>query len=124
VIITGTEPIGVGTNAVKILAPNEAPKPRTQIIGNWARMGFLTPAMALERYSGDPVAMIFPREVYLTTQERETILYPAGRHDVPEELADHPYLRANDATRLMAAEVRELQPTQSGSAQKTAPLPK
>jgi hypothetical protein len=122
-IITSTEPVGTGAYATKALSPNEAPA-KNNIIGSFSRAGFLTPEEARTRFSGDLVPMIFPQEVYLTTQEREIIHYPAGRHDVPVELADHAYLKANGVTTLTAPPVRELQPTLAGNIAKTAPLDK
>jgi hypothetical protein len=45
------------------------------------------------------VTMIFPRPVELTLTHGETILYPAGTHEVPEALvASHWYLKASGAT--------------------------
>jgi hypothetical protein len=122
-IITGTEPVGTGEHATKPLAPNEAP-PKSRIMGGFGRTAFLTPDQARTKFGGETVGMIFPHEVYLTTQERDIINFPAGRHEVPEELADHPYLRANGVERLIAAPVRELQPVLAGKEKKTAPLEK
>jgi hypothetical protein len=122
-IITSTEPVGTGTYATKALAPNEAPQKNT-IIGSFRGAGYLTPERARERFGGEVVPMIFPQDVYLTTQAREIIHYPAGRHDVPSELADHQYLKANGVTPLTAPPVRELQPMQKGEVAKTAPLEK
>ena len=122
-IITGTEPVGVGEHASKPLAPNEAPK-QSRIMSGFGRTAFITPEQARTGFGGETVAMMFPHEVYLTTQKRDIIYFAAGRHEVPEELADHPYLKANEVSRLSPPLVRELQPTQAGSVTKTAPLPK
>jgi hypothetical protein len=122
-IITSTEPVGTGSYATKALSPNEAPA-KNNIIGSFRRMGFLTPEQACEKFGGEVEPMIFPQDVHLTTQEREIIRYPAGRHDVPVELSGHPYLKANGVTTLSAPPVRELQPTLAGNVSKTAPLEK
>jgi hypothetical protein len=122
-IITGTEPVGTGEHATKPLSPNEAP-PKSRIMGGFGRTAFLTPDQARTKFGGETVGMIFPHEVYLTTQERDIINFPAGRHEVPEELADHPYLRANGVERLTPPPVRELQPVLAGKEKKTAPLEK
>jgi hypothetical protein len=123
-IISNTEPVGTGAHGAKPLSPDQAPE-KTIIIGGGVRRGaFLTPEQAVGRFSGETAEMIFPQDVNLTTQAREIIHYPAGRHAVPEELADHPYLKANGASRLIAPPVRELQSTLEGKEQKTAPLAK
>lgn len=42
------------------------------------------------------VRMLFPKVVVLTPRvHREKVTFPAGEHDVPEEFADHWYLKAN-----------------------------
>jgi len=47
------------------------------------------------------VRMMFPREIVLTPQHaRERVTFPAGEHDVPEEFAEHWYLKANGAVRV------------------------
>lgn len=122
-IISGTQPVGVGAHGSRAMRPDEAPQ-KSRVMSGFGRMAFLTPEQAVTKFGGETVAMSFPHEVYLTTQERDIIYFPAGRHEVPEELADHPYLKANEAERLTAPPVRELQPTLEGKAKKTAPIEK
>ena len=40
--------------------------------------------------------MEFPTKVHLTVAPNETIMYPAGVHEVPVELASHWYLKAHN----------------------------
>lgn len=59
-----------------------------------ASLGHLTPEQAAEGM--EAVAMFFPRPITLTVAaHHNTVAYPAGIHQVPKELADHWFLRAN-----------------------------
>jgi hypothetical protein len=49
------------------------------------------------------VRMTFPKQVVFTPQHlRERVTYSAGEHSVPEEFADHWYLKANGAERIIS----------------------
>jgi hypothetical protein len=40
------------------------------------------------------LTMVFPQDVHLTIGPNHTVYYPAGAHEVPEDLAEHWYLKA------------------------------
>lgn len=63
----------------------------------------LKPAKSAEEFAAeagvDTVTMIFPRPVILTTGEHQRIEFKAGPQEVPADLQDHWYLKANGAVR-------------------------
>jgi|GEM_PF-4094104 len=54
----------------------------------------LTPEEAAKGHS--TTTMIFDKPVLLTLSHDQKIAYPAGTHEVPDHLADHWYLEANN----------------------------
>ena len=52
-----------------------------------------TPAEAAEGHT--TTTMEFPKAVHLTVSTNHSVFYPAGIHEVPNHLADHWYLKAN-----------------------------
>lgn len=47
----------------------------------------------------ETVTMVFPREVLLTVDNSRRIRFPQGTRQVPADLADHPWLKANGVKR-------------------------
>ena len=48
----------------------------------------------------ETVSMEFPQPCKLTLDSGHTVLYPAGVHEVPVQLADHFYLKAHGVKRI------------------------
>jgi hypothetical protein len=116
---SGIVPAGTGTAGGRVLRPNEAPRP-IQGLGTYGTTESLTPDQAVNEYGGEPVDMVFPRPVRLTTDDRRQISYPAGTHAVPASLASHSYLAANGVKAAETPEQRAPETILSGS-EKTAP---
>lgn len=67
------------------------------------------------------VTMTFPQKVLLTVEGNQRILFEQGIQEVPEEHADHPYLKIMGATRYekkATAPVKQIIP--GGGQQKAA----
>lgn len=55
----------------------------------------------------ETVTMTFPAPVILTMDDHRRVRFPAGVQEVPERLANHPYLRANGVVRYEGRNKRE-----------------
>jgi hypothetical protein len=67
------------------------------------QVGFIKPPMHVAAMSPEEAAkglstttMIFDKPVTLTVSHEQKIAYPSGVHEVPNHLADHWYLEANN----------------------------
>lgn len=63
---------------------------------------------------GETVKMNFPSQVNLTLDDRRLVSFPAGHHNVPKALANHPYLKASGVEVVKDPPARELPPTPEG----------
>lgn len=56
------------------------------------------------------VTMVFPRRVLLTLPGYKRVDFPAGVHEVPQSLVDHPYLKDNGAKRQEKPKAAKVEP--------------
>jgi hypothetical protein len=104
-------------------ARGQVVRPDQQVPGGMQTFGpnTMTPDEALQQYGPDSTEMVFPRPVSFNTDDRKTIHYPAGTHQVPSKLASNPFFKANGASPKADPEVRNLPPTPEGREKTAAP---
>ena len=114
--------IPAGGEASRVLQPNEIPSPNVDFLGSYGTFAVaMSPQRLVEKLDEDTVLMVFPKQVLLTLDSREQVIFPPGVHAVPVSLTNHFFLKGNGVTRQTLPPQRELRATQSGQEAPTAP---
>jgi hypothetical protein len=89
----------VTEESAKKMASGEIPLKRNEDFAPKPVAGIPSTKFIEDSGAKNTVMMLFPHRVLLTTNDRQRVEFLAGAQSVPNELADHPYLKAHGVTR-------------------------